>query len=64
MEFLNQILDVLKVVWANLDNLILAINGVIAVLILIFLAIPGEQPEKALEDFKNWLAKFSRKPKA
>jgi hypothetical protein len=63
MEVLNQILDMLKVVWLNLDSLILAINGVIGVLVVIFLAIPGDQPEKAFKDFAEKLSKFSRKPK-
>jgi hypothetical protein len=61
MEWLQVVTQALTVIWANLDSLILAVNGLLAVLVVIFLAIPGDQPEKAIDAFKNWLSKFSRK---
>jgi hypothetical protein len=38
-----------------------AVSGLLAALIVIFELIPGDQPEKALRVVVNLLAKFSRK---
>jgi hypothetical protein len=61
MEILLMIGDLLKAIWLHLPELIVAINAVLAVLILIALAIPGPQPEGWLEKLKMWLSKYSRK---
>lgn len=38
-----------------------AVSGLLAALIVVFELIPGEQPEKALRSVVEILAKFSRK---
>jgi hypothetical protein len=38
-----------------------AVSGLLAALIVIFELIPGDQPEKALRMVADFLAKFSRK---
>ena len=51
--------------WAALllagGQLLGAIGVVIGLLIPLFILIPGEQPEKALKGFADWIAKYSKK---
>lgn len=48
-------------IFANGTQLIVAVNAVLAALIALFLIIPGDQPEKALKQVAEFLAKFSAK---
>lgn len=55
------LIAIVKAAFSHLDELILGLNAVLAVLIAIFLAVPGEQPEKALKAIADFIGKFSRK---
>jgi hypothetical protein len=50
-------------VWlaANLGKLILAVEGVLASLIILFALIPGDEPEKTLQKIVDVIKSFSRK---
>ncbi len=54
-------LEVAKVLYANYSTVLGGLSAVASVLILVFLPIKGEQPEKALQAFVNFVAKFSKK---
>lgn len=57
-------LEVGKFLFAHGQELVSGAAAVCAGLVAIFLLIPGEQPEKAIKAVGEFLAKFSRKPKA
>lgn len=48
----------------DLIGWITAIEALLIGIIAISLLVPGEQPEKALQGIVDFLANFSRKPKA
>lgn len=48
----------LNLPWGDIVN---ALVAAVAALIAFFALIPGEQPEKALKGFADFIAKFSRK---
>lgn len=54
MEYIQWIL-------ANYQALIAAFMAALSALIALFLIIPGEQPEKALQGVVDFIAKFSKK---
>jgi hypothetical protein len=54
----------IQLLTANWQNILAGVNGLVAALILIFLAIPGTQPEKFLHSVADFLSKFSVKPPA
>lgn len=54
-------MEVLNWVMANWQNVLVAVNAVLASLIALFLFIPGDQPEKFLQSCVDFLAKFSKK---
>lgn len=58
MEILNVIKTLQSLNWLEVLG---AINTILAVLIVIFALIPGEQPEKALRTFAAFIGRFSRK---
>lgn len=58
MEILNVIKTLQSLNWLEVFG---AINTILAVLIVIFALIPGEQPEKALRAFAAFIGRFSRK---
>ena len=58
MEILNIIKTLQSLNWLEVLG---AINTILAVLIVIFALIPGEQPEKALRGFAAFIGRFSRK---
>jgi len=61
---LGAILETIQKVLENGQEYISAILGVCSALIVLAMLIPGEQPEKFLRQAVDFLAKFSRKPKA
>lgn len=58
---LEQIIPALLALIEQLPVYIAAINAVLVALIALFLLIPGEQPEKALQGVVDFIAKFSKK---
>lgn len=46
----------------NLGGYVNAILAVLMALIALFMLIPGDQPEKALQGIVDFITKFSRKP--
>lgn len=54
---------VLGWVVASGPNFVTAVLGVLSALIVVFTLVPGEQPEKALQGFVDFLSKFSAKKK-
>jgi len=54
-------MDTFLEIVSNLPQYIIALNGVIVALIALFMLIPGEQPEKAMQKVVDFLAKISRK---
>lgn len=58
---MNMILSLLSYIAAHYMEIAAAISAVCAALIALFLMIPGEQPEKALQSVVDFLSKFSKK---
>jgi len=58
MEITNIIQIVSQLNWLEIMG---AVSGLLAALIVIFELIPGDQPEKTLRSVVNFIAKFSRK---
>ena len=58
MDITNLLQIVSQLNWLEIMG---AVSGLLAALIVIFELIPGEQPEKALRSVADLLAKFSRK---
>lgn len=58
---MESIISVLNWVMANYQVVLSALVGISSGLIAIFLLIPGEQPEKALQGFVDFISKFSKK---
>jgi len=58
MEITNIIQVVSSLNWLEIMG---AVSGLLAALIVIFELVPGDQPEKTLRSVVNFLAKFSRK---
>jgi hypothetical protein len=58
MEITNIIQVVSSLNWLEIIG---AVSGLLAALIVIFELIPGDQPEKTLRSVVNIIAKFSRK---
>lgn len=52
---------VLQWIVASGPNFLAAVMAVLSALIALFMLIPGEQPEKALQGIVEFLAKFSKK---
>jgi hypothetical protein len=60
---MEQILALVQVIIEKGPVYIASIVAVLSALIALFLLIPGEQPEKALQAIVDFLAKFSAKKK-
>lgn len=58
MQFLT---DALAFIAQNYQPILASILGILSGLIAIFLLIPGDQPEKALQGIVDFLSKFSKK---
>jgi hypothetical protein len=58
MDITNIIQVVSSLNWLEIMG---AVSGLLAALIVIFELIPGDQPEKTLRSVVNIIAKFSRK---
>jgi len=58
MDITNIIQVVSSLNWLEIMG---AVSGLLAALIVIFELVPGDQPEKTLRSVVNFLAKFSRK---
>lgn len=54
---------VIELIVSHYQEVITAIVGILTGIIAISLLIPGDQPEKALQSFVNFISKFSNKPK-
>lgn len=59
---MQALLDMAKWLVGHWEDVVLALNALVAGLIAVALLIPGDQPEKAFKAFAAFLAKFSRKP--
>lgn len=57
---MDKIAEILKQMPAYLN----VVEGLLLALIALFLLIPGDQPEKAMQGIVDMVKKFSRKPKA
>jgi hypothetical protein len=60
LSIFDKIVSVLK----NLDKYVDLLNSLLVAIIAISLVIPGDQPEKFLQSVVDFIAKFSKKPKA
>lgn len=58
---MDQILVYVKWLLENGPMFITAVIAVLTALIALFLMVPGEQPEKALQGAIDFLSKFSKK---
>lgn len=58
---MEQINEIVAWVLLNYQIVLSAILAILGGLITIFMLIPGEQPEKALQGLVDFLTKFSRK---
>lgn len=54
-------MEILQWLLANWQPVLGAIIAVLSALIALFLMIPGDQPEKALQSALDFLSKFSKK---
>ena len=54
-------MEEVMVVIGKLPEYVVAVNGVLVALIALFVLIPGEQPEKALQKVVDVIKKISRK---
>lgn len=59
---MEQVMHILQLIIEKGPAVLSAVVGVLTALIAVFMLIPGEQPEKALQGIVDFLAKFSRKP--
>ncbi len=59
---MEKVLVIINWIFASGPNLVSAVVAVISALIALFLLVPGDQPEKALQGVADFLAKFSKKP--
>jgi len=55
------IMNIINFLIANYEVILAGVVGVCLGLIAIFTVIPGEQPEKALQGFVDFIKKFSKK---
>jgi hypothetical protein len=58
---MNELMAIVQIVIEKGPGIVAAVVGVLSALIALFMLIPGEQPEKALQAVVNLLAKFSKK---
>lgn len=58
---MEQIMAVFSWLYVNYGALILAVEAVLSALIVLFLIVPGDQPEKALQAAVDFVKKLSRK---
>lgn len=58
---MQTVLEVGKWILANYQALLVALNAALVALIGLFMIIPGDQPEKALQGVVDFLSKFSKK---
>lgn len=60
---MQSVIDIFNFIAANYQAILAGIMAVLTGLIAIFMIIPGEQPEKALQSALDFITKFSSKPK-
>lgn len=61
MDVISIISQVVSAILANWQIVLGAVVALLGALIVLFMAIPGEQPEKALQSVVDFLSKFSKK---
>jgi hypothetical protein len=64
MEVIKILSAIVAAIAANADVLLMGVIGLLSALVAISMAIPGDQPEKALQKAVDFLSKFSKKPKS
>lgn len=64
MDLVNKVLELVNWVVSNAEPFISSTQAVLIAVIGLCMLIPGEQPEKFLQGIVDFIAKFSRKPKA
>ena len=57
MEIIDQIIDIIQ----KLPQYLVLINAALTALIALFMVIPGEQPEKFLQQLVDFISKYSKK---
>ncbi len=60
---MEALMKVVSFLMSHFDEIILALDALVAALIAVSLLIPNEQPQKAFRAIGDFLSKFSRKPK-
>lgn len=61
---MEMIMKIVNFVMANYESILAAVSSILLGVIAISMLIPGDQPEKALKAVVDFIAKFSKKPKA
>lgn len=61
VSLLTQLLEAGKALYMNYAEVLAHVSAVCSILIVVFLPIKGEQPEKFLTAVVNFIAKFSKK---
>jgi hypothetical protein len=61
MDVISIISQVVTAILANWQMILAAVIGLFSALIVFFMAIPGDAPEKQLQSVVDFLSKFSRK---
>jgi len=56
-----QVMELVNWVFANWQNMFVAVESILAAFIVLFLLIPGDQPEKFLQSVLDFVKKFSKK---
>lgn len=59
-----KIIEIASWIMAHYQEILAALMALLTGLIAFFMIIPGEQPEKALKGFADFIAKFSAKKDA
>jgi len=54
-------MPVIQFIMSHGLEIVMAVHGILAALIALFLLIPGEQPEKALQGVVDFIERFSKK---
>lgn len=58
---MERLIEIFNWIGAHYQEIISAVNGIIAGLIVIFMLVPGPQPEAFLKKLADFLSKFSKK---
>lgn len=54
------VLQIMSLLYAQLPQIVMAVNGLLLALIAVFILVPGDHPEKELQAIVDFIAKLSR----